>query len=153
MKRLRLDIDGIHEYQQNRPPFLMIDLAEEVIPGVSAKGYKDLKPDEWFFGVHFLGDPTMPGMLQIEALIQMSALAVLTLPGNKGKVAYVTSIDRARFTQKVVPGDRLYIETQLHDWKRGLGKASGRGFVDAKMVCEADFVLVLPDLLRQYQPN
>ena len=45
MKILKLNKDGIHEYQQNRYPYLLIDEAEEVIPGVSAKGYKDLKDE------------------------------------------------------------------------------------------------------------
>jgi 3-hydroxyacyl-[acyl-carrier-protein] dehydratase len=53
----------------------MIDYATEIIPGVSAKGYKDFKNDEWFFKVHWPNDPNMPGMLQIEALVQMSALS------------------------------------------------------------------------------
>ena len=74
MNTISLDKSGIHEYQQNRAPYLMIDYATEVIPGVSAKGYKDLKDDEWFFKVHWKNDPNMPGMLQIESLVQMSAL-------------------------------------------------------------------------------
>ena len=86
MKKIVLDKKKIYEYQQNREPYLMIDFASEVIPGVSAKGYKELKSDEWFFKVHWLNDPNMPGMLQIEALVQMSSLAILSLKGNKGKV-------------------------------------------------------------------
>ena len=97
MKKLTLDKKGICEYQQNRDPYLMIDYATEVIPGKSAKGYKDLKEDEWFFKVHWPNDPNMPGMLQIEALVQMSALAILSLPGNKGKVLYLTSANELKF--------------------------------------------------------
>ena len=84
MKGFQLNLKGIHEYQRNRHPYLMIDFVEEVIPGESAKGYKDLKKDEWFFKVHWEGDPNMPGMLQIEALVQLCALSILTLDGNKG---------------------------------------------------------------------
>ena len=54
MKKIILDLKGIKEYQQNRAPYLLIDHATEVIPGESAKGYKDLKEDEWFFKVHGL---------------------------------------------------------------------------------------------------
>ena len=97
MKILKLNKDGIHEYQQNRYPYLLIDEAEEVIPGVSAKGYKDLKEDEWFFKVHWPNDTNMPGMLQIEALTQLGALALLTLPGNKGKIVYIASANNLNF--------------------------------------------------------
>ena len=86
MKKIILDKKGIYKYQQNREPYLLIDFATEIIPGKSAKGYKDLGNDEWFFKVHWPSDPNMPGMLQIEALIQMCALSILSLPGNKGKV-------------------------------------------------------------------
>ena len=57
---MRLDIKGIHEYQQNRFPYLLVDVAEEVIPGVSAKGYKNLSINDWFFDCHFPEDPNMP---------------------------------------------------------------------------------------------
>ena len=43
MKSFSLDKQGIYEYQQNREPYLLIDYASEIIPGVSSKGYKDLK--------------------------------------------------------------------------------------------------------------
>ena len=75
---MKLNKEKILEYQKNRPPYLMIDCADEVIPGKLAKGYKDLKDDEWFFKVHWPNDPNMPGMLQVEALIQMCALSILS---------------------------------------------------------------------------
>lgn len=77
---MELDKKQICQYQQNRDPYLMIDHVTEVVPGKKADGYKDLKEDEWFFKVHWPKDPNMPGMLQIEALTQMSALSILTLP-------------------------------------------------------------------------
>ena len=100
MKIFSLDKKGIYEYQQNREPYLLIDYASEIIPGVSAIGYKDLKNDEWFFKVHWPSDHNMPGMLQIEALVQMCALSILSLPGNKGKVVYLTSANNIKFRKK-----------------------------------------------------
>ena len=101
MSKMSLNLDGIKEYQQNREPYLMIDFANEIVPGVSAKGYKDLKPNEWFFKVHWPNDPNMPGMLQVESLVQMCALSILTLPGNKGKVVYLTSANNLKFIKKL----------------------------------------------------
>ena len=86
MNKISLNKNEIYDYQKNREPYLFLDFATEIIPGKSAKGYKDLKKDEWFFKVHWPNDPNMPGMLQIEALVQMSALSILSLPGNKGKI-------------------------------------------------------------------
>ncbi len=151
MEALKLDLKGIHEYQQNRFPYLMVDAVEEVIPGVSAKGFKDLNINEWFFEVHFPGDPSMPGVLQIEALVQMCALTVLTLPGNKGKIVNLVSGNNIKLVRKVIPGDRLDIDTNLLSWKRGVGNCTGTGTVNGKVACRADFSIVIPDILNQYK--
>jgi len=150
MKIFSLDKKGIYEYQQNREPYLLIDYASEIIPGVSAKGYKDLKNDEWFFKVHWPSDPNMPGMLQIEALVQMCALSILSLPGNKGKVVYLTSANNMKFIKKIIPNSRLYIETKIKSFKRGLAICEGVGLVEKNLVCKAEFNLILPDEIKKY---
>ena len=150
MKKLSLDLNGIKEYQQNREPYLMIDFADEVIPGVSAKGYKELKAEEWFFKVHWPNDPNMPGMLQIEALVQMCALSILSLPGNKGKVVYLTAANNLKFIKKIVPNTRLYIETKIKSFKRGMALCEGIGLVKNQIVCKADFNLILPEEIKKY---
>ena len=150
MTKIILDKKGICEYQQNRDPYLMIDYASEIIPGKSANGYKDLKNDEWFFKVHWPNDPNMPGMLQIEALVQMCALSILSLPGNKGKVVYLTTANNLKFIKKIVPNTRLYIETKIKSFKRGMALCEGMGFVKKQIVCKADFNLILPEEIKKY---
>ena len=147
---MKLNKKQILEYQQNRPPYLMIDFAEEVVPGKSAKGYKDFKEDEWFFKVHWPRDPNVPGMLQIEALVQMSALSILSLPGNKGKVIYLTSANNIRFIKKIIPNQRLYIETKVKSFKRGLAICEGLGLIDNQTACKAEFNLILPEEIKKY---
>ena len=147
---MKLDKKKILEYQQNRSPYLMIDFVEKIVPGKSAIGYKDLKEDEWFFKVHWPGDPNMPGMLQIESLVQMCALSILCLPGNKGKVMYLTSANNLRFIKKILPGSRLYIETKVRSFKRGLAICEGVGLVEKKIVCKAEFNLILPEEIKKY---
>jgi 3-hydroxyacyl-[acyl-carrier-protein] dehydratase len=150
MKKIILNKKKIYEFQQNREPYLMIDFATEIIPGQSAKGYKDLNSDEWFFKVHWPNDPNVPGMLQIEALVQMSALSILTLPNNKGKVMYLTSANNLKFIKKITPNNRLYINTTVKSYKRGLAICKGEGVVNDQIVCKADFNLILPDELKKY---
>jgi 3-hydroxyacyl-[acyl-carrier-protein] dehydratase len=151
MEGFRLDIKGIHEYQQNRYPFLMMDVVEEVVPGVSAKGYKNFTINDWFFECHFPEDPNVPGMLQIEALVQLCALTVLTLPGNKGKVCYLVSATNLKWSRKVIPGDRFDMETQLHSWKRGIGRCSGKASVNGEFTCSAEFTITMPDILSAFK--
>ena len=147
---MKLNKEQILNYQQNRPPYLMIDYAEEVVPGKSAKGYKDFKEDEWFFKVHWPRDPNVPGMLQIEALIQMSALSILSLPGNKGKVMYLTSANNIKFIKKIIPNKRLYIETKVKSFKRGLAICEGLGLIEKQIACKAEFNLILPEEIKKY---
>jgi len=150
MPSLKLDLKGIHEFQQNRKPYLMIDAADEIIPGISAKGYKDLSWDDWWFKVHWPGDPNMPGMLQIEALVQMCALSILSLPGNKGKIMYLTAANNLKFIKKIVPNSRLDIETHVKSFKRGIAICEGIGLVKNEIVCKAEFNLILPEEIKKY---
>jgi len=147
---MKFNKEQILEYQQNKPPYLMIDFAEEVVPGKSAKGYKDFKEDEWFFKVHWPKDPNVPGMLQIEALVQMSALSILSLPGNKGKVMYLTSANNIKFIKKIIPNKRLYIETKVKSFKRGLAICEGLGLIEKQITCKAEFNLILPEEIKKY---
>ena len=99
---------------------------------------------------HWKNDPNMPGMLQIEALVQMSALSILTLPGNKGKVMYLTSANNLKFIKKIIPNSRLYIDTEIKSYKRGIAICKGEGIVNKEIVCKADFSLILPDEINKY---
>ena len=147
---MELNKKQILEYQQNREPYLMVDFVTDVVPGVSSKGYKILNSDEWFFKVHWEGDPNMPGMLQIEALVQMCSFSILTLPGNKGKILYLTSANKIKFLKKIIPNDKLVLVTKILKFSRGLALCEGEGFVNNKLVCSAEFNLILPDEIKKY---
>ena len=146
-----LDNKDILTYQRNRYPYLMIDVAEEVIPGKSVKGYKKLTAKDWFFKCHFPGDPNMPGLLQVEAIAQLSALAILTLSGNKGKVMYLSKISNSKFKKKVIIGDRLDLYSEVISYKRGIAKFEGKATVNEYKACEVDFELVLPDEVDKFK--
>ena len=99
----------------------MIDHVDEVIPGKSAKGYKNLTMNEWFFPSHFPDEPNMPGALQLESMAQMLTIAITTLPGNKGQTTRFISTN-LKFHKEIVPGDKMVIETQVTFWSRGAPK-------------------------------
>ena len=148
---LVLTHEDILEYQQNRDEYLMIDYATNVIPGKSAIGYKDLREKEWFFKIHWPGDPNMPGALQVEAMVQMCSLAILTLPNNKGKILYLVSANNLKFLKKVLPNSRLNLETEIISFKRGMAKCIGLGYIDNEVACKAEFNLILPDEIKKYK--
>ena len=142
----------LQEYQPNRYPFLMIDVVEWVVPGKSAKGYKNLTMNEWYFPVHFSGHPNMPGVLQLEALAQMLTVAVTTQAGLKGYITIVSSYT-VRFRKEVIPGDRLDIETEIVSWSRGICRGKGVGRTNGEVACEAEMTLTIPEILQKYLPR
>jgi 3-hydroxyacyl-[acyl-carrier-protein] dehydratase len=152
MEGFSLNAIELQEYQQNRYPYLMIDYVDEVIPGKSSKGYKNLTLNEWFFPKHYPNNPNYPGALQIESLAQMLTIAITTLPGNKGKETLFVSV-LSKFKKQVLPGETLVIETKVTSWKRGLLKGVGVGYTRGAVACEAEMVITLPDILEQYLPG
>ena len=152
MKSFSLNKSQLLEYQPNRPPFLMIDHVTKVIPGKSAEGYKDLSEEEWFFPIHFPGNPNMPGALQLEALAQMLTVAITTLPGNKGKITHAIS-HRVKFKKEVLPGRKYQIKTRVNSWKRGICIGFGQGFTDGEIACEAEMIITIPEILKQFLPG
>ena len=151
MTGFSLNYIELQDYQPNRYPFLMIDHVDEVIPGKSARGYKNLTTNEWYFPKHFPGSPNMPGALQLEALAQMMTVAITTIPGNKGKVIHGIK-HTVSFKKEVVPGDKLIIETEIHSWSRGIAKGKGIGYTNGEIACEAEMILSIPDILKKYLP-
>ncbi len=110
---MKLGIKEIQEIIPHRHPFLLIDCIEELEPGVRAVGYKSITYNESQFAGHFPQEPVMPGVLMVEALAQVGAVAILSVEENKGKTAYFGAINNAKFKQKVVPGDRLKLECEI----------------------------------------
>ena len=143
---MKLNRKQIIKIQKNRDPYLLIDYASKVVPGKSVEGYKVLKKNEWFFKVHWPGDPNMPGMLQVEAMVQMSSLIIFTLPNMGGKILYLTNSNNIKFFKKIIPGDKLKIISKLVSDKRGLYKFESEGYIKKKIACKAEFTLVLSDL-------
>ena len=141
---MKLSKKQIIKIQKNRDPYLLIDYATKVVPGKSVEGYKILKKNEWFFKVHWPGDPNMPGMLQVEAMVQMSSLIIFTLPNISEKTLYLADCNNIKFFKKIVPGDKLKIVSKLISNSRGLYKFESEGYVRKKIACRANFTLILP---------
>ena len=151
-KILQLDSQKLLDFRPNRYPFLMIDKVTKVNPGKFAEGYKNFTWNEWFFPVHFKGNPNVPGALQLEALAQMLTVAITTIEGNKGKVTHAIS-HIVKFKKEVHPGDKFEIKTKVISWKRGICHGTGLGIVNNEIVCEADMTITVPDILDQYLPK
>ena len=138
-----LSTKEIMEIIPHRHPFLLIDTIERLEPGVGAVGKKCVSGNEPFFAGHFPGNPVMPGALIIEALAQVGAVAMLSLPEMKGKTAYFAGIDKAKFRRKVLPGDVLLLETIITKVKGPVGVGRAVATVDGRKVAEAELTFAI----------
>ncbi|MCI5494528.1 MAG: 3-hydroxyacyl-ACP dehydratase FabZ [Lachnospiraceae bacterium] len=138
-----LSAKEIMEIIPHRQPFMLVDTIEELEPGVRAVGRKCVSYNEPFFAGHFPGEPVMPGVLIIEALAQTGAVAILSLPENKGKTAYFAGINSAKFKKKVQPGDVLTLETEIIKVKGPIGVGKATAKVDGKIAAVAELIFAL----------
>jgi 3-hydroxyacyl-[acyl-carrier-protein] dehydratase len=143
MNQDSFNTDEIINYLEITPPFLMIDHVEKIVPGKSCYAIKKLKHEDWFFNCHLEKEKLMPGVLQIEAMLQTLVLAIYTMEGHKGKLSFVTDVS-TKLLSKVSPDSQLDIYADLLSYKRGIAK----GFVKTKVnnikVCEGEFTLISP---------
>lgn len=138
-----LNVEQIQEIIPHRHPFLLIDKIEDYEPGQYAVGYKAVTYREDFFKGHFPQKAVMPGVLILEALAQTGAVAILSVPENKGKVAYFGAINNAKFKKKVVPGDKLKLECEIIKQKGPVGVGKATATVDGKVAVAAELTFMI----------
>lgn len=140
---MELDINQIQEILPHRYPFLLVDRITDLVPGESAKGIKCVSANEMQFMGHFPNNPIMPGVLIIEALAQVGAVACLSLPEYKGKIVLFGGIKNARFKQRVIPGDVLELETVMVSKKGPVGIADAVAKVNGKIAAKAQLTFAI----------
>lgn len=127
----------------HRYPFLLVDRILEVEPGVRAVGIKNVTVNEYFFQGHFPGQPVMPGVLMVEALAQIGAVALLTMEGNEDKIPMFTGIDKLRFKRQVVPGDTLRLEMEVLQMRGAMGRGQGTVTVEGETAVKGELLFFL----------
>jgi 3-hydroxyacyl-[acyl-carrier-protein] dehydratase len=145
-----LDAIEIQRIIPHRYPFLLVDRILALEPGKRGVGVKNVSIDEPFFQGHFPSYPVMPGVLIVEALAQVGAVAILASDEFKGKLALFAGIDKVRFKRQVKPGDVLRLEVELSQIRRGIGVGSGSATVDGELACGGEFMFAVvpaPDRL------
>jgi len=130
------------EVLPHRPPFLLLTEVTAVEPGLSASGYWDLTGEEAFFAGHFPGRPTLPGVLMVESLAQLGAVAVLSDERYADRLPLFGGIDHARFRRQVVPGERLDLEVTIGRLSAPAGRGHGVATVGGSRACEVDLLFV-----------
>ncbi|TMW72192.1 3-hydroxyacyl-ACP dehydratase FabZ [Alteribacter natronophilus] len=140
-----LNTEQIKEIIPHRYPFLLVDRILEVDEGQRAVGIKNVTANEEFFNGHFPDYPVMPGVLIVEALAQVGAVAILKKEENRGRLAFFAGIDKCRFKGQVTPGDQLRLEVEMTRLRGSIGKGKATASVDGQTVAEMEMMFALGD--------
>lgn len=138
-----VDVERIQGMLPHRYPFLLVDRVLDYEAGARLRALKNVTINEPFFQGHFPGHPVMPGVLIIEALAQASGLLVQLSSKHDGgsqPLYYLVKVDKAKFTQIVMPGDQLILEVELKRMIRRMGQFVCRASVAGKPVAEAELL-------------
>jgi 3-hydroxyacyl-[acyl-carrier-protein] dehydratase len=138
-----LDSRGIQQIIPHRWPFLLVDKILELQPGEGAVGIKNVTATELCFQGHFPDYPIFPGVLIVEAMAQVGAVAVLSVPENKGKIVLFAGIDGLRFRGPVFPGDTLRLEVKFTKMRGSIGKGSAKATVEGKTVAQGELTFAI----------
>jgi UDP-3-O-[3-hydroxymyristoyl] N-acetylglucosamine deacetylase/3-hydroxyacyl-[acyl-carrier-protein] dehydratase len=140
-----LDINEVLRILPHRYPFLMVDRIVDMVGESKCTGMKNVTINEPYFPGHFPGHPIMPGVLQLEAMAQVSSVLMLRKPENTGKIGYFMSADSVKWRKPVLPGDTLFIETEIIKMRGSIGQTRCRCLVNGEVVSEAELKFALLD--------
>lgn len=140
---MRYDSNQIAEILPHRYPFALVDRIVDGEPGQWARGVKCVTVNEPFFQGHFPGKHVMPGVLLIEAMAQVGAVAALALPENRGKLAFLGRVRDARFKRQVIPGDVVELECRLVRQRGSVGVGECAARVDGEIAASAELTFAI----------
>jgi 3-hydroxyacyl-[acyl-carrier-protein] dehydratase len=135
----------IEEILPHRDPFLLLDQVTAIEPGLRVVARKLVREDEWYLAGHFPGRPIMPGVLMVEAMAQAGAVAVLSQPENRGKLALFAGIDDVRFKRLVEPGDELELTCEVERLRGPVGRGKATATVDGDLAVRGTLMFAVTD--------
>jgi 3-hydroxyacyl-[acyl-carrier-protein] dehydratase len=138
-----LDTAAIMEIIPHRDPFLLVDRVDELVPGTSAVGYLDVRPSAFWVPGHFPGYAVMPGVLIVEALAQVGAVALLSVAENRGRIALFAGIEKVRFKRQVRPGETLRLECAITKMRGPIGFGIARATVNGELACSGELMFAI----------
>lgn len=142
--KIILTSNNMPPYFRQTKEYIFLD-SIEVEPGIKATGTKFVTENEWYFQYHFPNNPVMPGVFQMEIMMQAGGLIINTLTGKKELALMFSECKNARIYQSVRPNTLCEVEVELSSYKRGIAWFHGCITANGKIACKMQFSLIAPD--------
>jgi 3-hydroxyacyl-[acyl-carrier-protein] dehydratase len=125
--------------------WIFLDRITELVPGERAVGLKGVASSEDYFAEHFPGFPVVPGVVQVEALAQLSGkLVEVTVFERKRRWVWpiLSIVRKAKFRRFVKPGSSLVLSTELNELRDESALCKVQARVDGERTTEAELLFV-----------
>jgi 3-hydroxyacyl-[acyl-carrier-protein] dehydratase len=137
------NLDALVALLPHRPPFRFVDAVDAHEPGASVTARYRVTGDEAFLAGHFPGNPVFPGVLQLEALAQAGAIALLSDERYAGSLPLFGGVEDVRFRRMVRPGDEISLSVEIERLSRRGGWGKGVATVEGEECCRARLLFVI----------
>ena len=137
-----LDYRNIFEYTQDPMEYLFLEKAE-IEPGERGRATKNLSMQDWYFKIHFPGDPIMPGVLIMESIMEVGTLIISTLPGKAKTPILFRGCNNVKIVGEARPGDMMVLEAHVKSYKRGVAIFSGTASIGDRKILSMEFTLIV----------
>lgn len=143
-EKVIINYNNIFQYTKNTLEYLFVDKAE-VIPGKEAWGIKLASHQDWYYKMHFPGNPIMPGVFVMEAIMTTGSFVIYTMPEKKEVQLLFNSAKDVKMFRSVRPGDVINTHAVLERYRHGVANFRGKAMCENELVCQMSFTLIVPE--------
>lgn len=126
--------------------FILVDKILDLVPGKSIRAIKTLSLGEEYLADHFPGNPIMPGVMMMEAMVEAASWLLRVTENFRHSLVTLKEARNVKFVRFISPGDRLVIDAEMLRSTGPVAFFKASGSVDSSTVVSGRFELQVGNL-------